>query len=114
MNNETGHVSPQFHCKYDVNFDTTTDLKELQIIWQLKAGFVFRRSTRSSIEEKGDTPKHVILEVPPQQEGSIPERPPVEDDPNNMMIPKNWRSKRECKGVNRLTYSYQTLIEQAK
>ena len=47
LNQKTGLVSPQFHIKYDNNFDT---VKELDMVedWKIQAGFVAQRETREN------------------------------------------------------------------
>ena len=47
LNQKTGLVSPQFHIKYDNNFDT---VKELDVVedWKIRAGFVAQRERREN------------------------------------------------------------------
>jgi hypothetical protein len=45
LNTQTGHVSPQFHCVFDDNFDTVTRDKKFQSLWQQKANLQSGSST---------------------------------------------------------------------
>ena len=47
-------MSPQFHIKYDENFDTVKDT-ETQEGWKIKAGFKSQRHMRPSAKSKNGT-----------------------------------------------------------
>lgn len=56
LNRSTGLVSPQFHIKYDNNFDTVDELTTMEE-WKVKAGFI---QNPNDAREKTRTKSHMV------------------------------------------------------
>ena len=54
LNIHTGHVSPQFHVKFDDFFETTKDLVAITSNWQRLAGFLPGVPKNASVTAQGD------------------------------------------------------------
>ena len=51
INRKTGLVSPQFHIKYDNNFDTAMEL-DIQEEWKVNAGFVCKIKLTELVQQR--------------------------------------------------------------
>ena len=77
LNRSTGLVSPQFHVKYDNNFDTVDEISA-QEDWKVKAGFV-RKISQSDMDERIKNRKSVRILTDMKRNNS----PTLDDDDNN-------------------------------
>ena len=92
LNLTTGHVSPQFHIKFDPLFHTTSEEERPpSSLWQTKAGFV---SQSEGVKQRADSVKTVTFQlaagsdIPRSQE--IP--PPSEGDRTSAVAPAEGRA----------------------
>ena len=75
LNLTTGHVSPQFHIKFDPSFHTTSEEERPPpSLWQTKAGFV---SQLEGVKQRADSVKTVTFQqaagsdIPRSQESRL-------------------------------------------
>ena len=109
LNLPTGHVSPQFHVKYDPIFETVrggTDAKDAT--WKIVCGFI--RNIRKTTPHT-QTERHIQQDQQQQNKPPSMATPTAEGDTNTTLNTlEGWRSTRHKHPIDRLTYMHMTEL----